>query len=74
MTEGGTRRLYEAVRVLFARMPGELMIAALWEGDPATVETTLTRDELLGLISASALGTGTRYVVGGCDGSPDASS
>ncbi len=65
MSEDGRGRLSGGLARLFAEMPGELTVAALWDGDRADMDTSISRDELLSLISANALGTKTRYVVGG---------
>jgi hypothetical protein len=63
MTRDGIARLAEASLRLFERLSSPVVIQALWEGDEAETEESMTREDYLGILEAGALGTRTRYLV-----------
>jgi hypothetical protein len=65
MTDEGARLLGTSLARLFELVEGELNVAALWDGDRAEAEETVSRSELFERIAASGLGTKTRYIVAG---------
>jgi hypothetical protein len=63
LTADGRERLQEAIAVIFAGAPGEIEVEALWGGDRANVEQTVSRTVLMSLVEGDKLGTKTRYRV-----------
>lgn len=63
LTQTGREQLGEALRAVFADVPGEITVQALWDGDRPTIEQTVTRDELVAAVRGNELGTKTRYRV-----------
>ncbi len=48
---------------LFERVPGDVAVQALWDGDRAEIEQALSRAEFVDLVRQGALGTKTRYLI-----------
>ena len=65
MTDDAARRLAASFARMFELVAAEIRLAAIWEGDRAETDEPIIRSEFLRRISASGLGTKTRYVVPG---------
>lgn len=63
MTDQGTRRLAAFFERLFELASRDMSVSATWEGDQPDAENAISRSELLSMVSASSLGTKTRYLV-----------
>ncbi len=63
MTDEGAQHLASSFDRLFELVTGEVNVAAIWDGDQADTEQAIGRNEFLRLITASGLGTKTRYVI-----------
>jgi hypothetical protein len=64
LTADGRKTLSVAINAIFADAAGPIEFEALWEGDRADTEQTVSRSDLLSLVDADGLGTKTRYHVG----------
>jgi hypothetical protein len=63
MTRQGRQQLADAFDALFAAYAGQVAIEALWEGDKATTQEALSREQLLAKVRENEVGTKTRYLV-----------
>jgi hypothetical protein len=65
LTPAGRKTLSVAINAIFADAAGPIEFEALWGGDQADTERTVSRSDLLSLVDADGLGTKTRYRVEG---------
>jgi hypothetical protein len=63
LTADGRNALLEMMAAVFARLPGEIEVEAVWDGNAPTVDQEVSRTSLLSLVEAGGLGTRTRYLV-----------
>ena len=63
MTADGLSNLTELWARLFERVPGDVVVQALWDGDRPEVAQADTRAEFVEVVRQGALGTKTRYLV-----------
>jgi hypothetical protein len=56
-------RLLRTFELLFDQIPEELAVEVLWDGDEATEQRAVSREQLLDIARQGKFGTHTRYLV-----------